>query len=69
MAQVSGTTAVVMVEVERRAVVTCVLVDELTQRTIRSMRRVPGRRPATFLMTNLEPEHRYAVRSLLVCVG
>ena len=59
--RVTDTTAVIMLEVEEPAVVTCVLTDVLTRAVFKFVQVLPGRRPKAFLASGLVPERRYAV--------
>jgi hypothetical protein len=59
--KVTSTTAVVLLEVERAAIITCVLTDVLSRQVLRFPQNMPGRRPKAFVATGLRPERRYLI--------
>ena len=59
--RVTATTAVILLEVELPAVVTCILTDILTRKTYKFVNTMPGRRPKAFVAKGLMPERRYAI--------
>ena len=59
--RVTSTTAVIMLEVEMPAVITCILTDLLTRKTYKFVNTMPGRRPKAFVASGLLPERRYAI--------
>ena len=59
--KVTDTTAVIMLEVEEPAVVTCILTDVLTRAAFKFVQVMPARRPKAFVASGLLPERRYAI--------
>lgn len=59
--RVTATTAVILLEVELPAVVTCILTDVLTRKTFKFVNTMPGRRPKAFVARGLMPERKYSI--------
>ncbi|CAM9127741.1 unnamed protein product, partial [Choristocarpus tenellus] len=60
--RVGPTSAVVLMEVDRRGHVEVVLVDTLTARAHKVRKRLPGQCPRTFEFKHLAPGRRYLIR-------
>ncbi len=59
--RVTSTSAIVLLEVEKPGLVTCVLTDVLTRKKFTFMQPLRPRRPHAFTCTGLVPERRYHI--------
>lgn len=57
--KVTSTTAIIVLEVEEPAVITCVLTDILSREVYKFVQMMPARRPKAFVARDLRPERRY----------
>ncbi len=59
--KVTAHSAVLLIEVSARTVLTVTLTDPVSQHAVRMSQRMPARRPRSFVVTELRPRTRYEV--------